>query len=190
MSQTLILHWNGTAWKVVPSPDSAGPTLPQVLYGVAGVPGQDAWAVGHYFNSAFEKSMILHRNGTAWKQVTSPNPGSQGTFLYGVRTTSASNAWAVGTAYNGTADKTLLVHWDGTDWKQVKSPNPGGATQNNDLDSIAVTSATDAWAAGEYGNSPDIQTLVLHWDGSAWRRVTRPEPWRSRDRRHPHRDRR
>src|SRR6185437_5133293 len=34
--------------------------------------------------------------------------------------------------------------------------------------------ANDAWAAGEYGNSPDIQTLVLHWDGSAWRRVTAP----------------
>jgi hypothetical protein len=118
--------------------------------------------------------MILHWNGSSWKQVTSPNPGSSGTFLYGVRATSASNAWAAGVAYNGTADKTLLVHWDGTSWKQVKSPNPGGTTQNNDLDAIAVTSATDAWAAGEYGNNPPVQTLVLHWDGSAWRQVTTP----------------
>ena len=80
----------------------------------------------------------------------------------------------VGEYFDGTADKTLLVRWDGMAWKQVKSPNPGGATQNNDLGAIAVTSANDAWAAGEYGNSPDIQTLVLHWDGSAWRRVTAP----------------
>jgi len=173
VSQTLIEHWNGTAWARVPSPDPAGPTRDQILYGVAGISAQDAWAVGHFFNGV-EKSMILYWNGTAWTQVPSPNPGSQGTFLFGVRTTSASNAWAVGTAYNGTVDKTLLVHWDGTAWKQVTSPNPGGATQNNDLGAIAVTSANDAWAAGEYGNSPDIQTLVLHWDGSAWRRVTAP----------------
>ena len=174
VSQTLILHWNGTAWKVVPSPDPSGPTLDQILYGVAGVSAQDAWAVGHFFNGAVEKSMILHWNGTAWKQVTSPNPGSQGTFLFGVRATSATNAWVVGVAYNGVADKTLLVHWDGSAWKQVKSPNPGGAAQNNDLDAIAVTSANDAWAAGEYGNSGNIQTLVLHWDGSAWQQVTTP----------------
>jgi hypothetical protein len=174
VSQTLILHWNGTVWKVVPSPDPSGSTLDQILYGVAGVSAQDAWAVGHYYNGSFDKSMILHWDGTAWTQVNSPNPGSQGTFLFGVRATSATNAWAVGTAYNGTADKTLLVHWDGTAWKQVKSPNPGGATQNNDLDAIAVTSPKDAWAAGEYGNSGDIRTLVLHWDGSAWQQVTTP----------------
>jgi hypothetical protein len=118
--------------------------------------------------------MILHWNGSSWKQVTSPNPGSQGTFLYGVRATSASSAWAVGSAFNGTADKTLIVRWDGSAWTQVKSPNPGGATQNNDLSSVAVTSATDAWAAGEYDSGTGTRTLALHWDGSAWTQVTTP----------------
>ena len=60
-----------------------------------------------------DQSLVLHWNGSSWKQVTSPNPGSQGTFLYGVRSTSAGGAeWAVGSAFNGTADKTLIVHWD------------------------------------------------------------------------------
>jgi hypothetical protein len=31
VSQTLTLHWNGSAWKVVPSPDPSGPALDQNL---------------------------------------------------------------------------------------------------------------------------------------------------------------
>ena len=174
VDQTLILHWNGTAWKQVPSPNPSGPALDQELTGVAGSSAQDAWAVGFYYTGALDKSMTLHWNGTAWKQVPSPNPGSQGTFLWGVRTTSASNAWAVGSAFNGTADKTLIVRWDGSAWKQVKSPNPGGATQNNDLLAVAATTATDAWAVGEYDTGTGTRTLALHWDGSAWTQATTP----------------
>jgi hypothetical protein len=173
VDQTLILHWNGTSWKQVPSPDPSGPAMDQELTSVASNSAQDAWAVGFYYTGV-DKSMILHWNGSSWKQVTSPNPGSQGTFLYGVRATSASSAWAVGSAFNGTADKTLILRWDGSAWKQVKSPDPGGATQNNDLSSVAVTSATDAWAAGEYDSGTGTRTLALHWDGSAWTQVTTP----------------
>jgi len=173
VDQTLILHWNGTAWKVVPSPDPSGATMNQELTGVSGSSAQDAWAVGFYY-TGLDKSMILHWNGTAWKQVTSPNPGSQGTFLYGVRTTSASDAWAVGSAFNGSADKTLIVHWDGSAWKQVASPNPGGATENNDLSSVAATTATNAWAVGSYDTGQGTRTLALHWDGSAWTQATTP----------------
>jgi len=174
VSQTLTVHWYGSAWKLVPSPDPSGPALDQELTGVAGSSAQDAWAVGFYYNGSFDKSMILHWNGTSWKQVTSPSPGSQGTFLEGVRTTSASNAWAVGSSYNGTADKTVIVHWDGSAWKQVRSPNPGGTTQNSDLMSVAATTATDAWAVGSYGTGTGMRTLALHWDGSAWQQTTTP----------------
>jgi hypothetical protein len=173
VDQTLILHWNGSAWKQVPSPDPSGPAMDQELTGVASSSAQDAWAVGFYYTGV-DKSMILHWNGSSWKQVTSPNPGSQGNFLYGVRSTSGSNAWAVGSAFDGTADKTLIVHWDGAAWKQVKSPNPGGATQNNDLNAVAATTATDAWAVGEYDTGTGTRTLALHWDGSAWTQATPP----------------
>ncbi len=173
VDQTLILHWNGTSWKQVPSPDPSGPAMDQELTSVASDSAQDAWAVGFYYTGV-DKSMILHWNGSSWKQVASPNPGSQGNFLYGVRATSASSAWAVGSDFNGTADKTLIVRWDGSAWKQVKSPNPGGATQNNDLSSVAVTSATDAWAVGDYDSGTGTRTLALHWDGSAWTQATTP----------------
>jgi hypothetical protein len=50
----------------------------------------------------------------------------------------------------------------------------GADTQNNDLSSVAATSATDAWAAGDYDTGTGTRTLVLHWDGSAWTQVTTP----------------
>jgi hypothetical protein len=174
VDQTLIEHWNGTSWKVVPTPDPSGPDLDQELTGVSGSSASDAWAVGFYYTGGLDKSMILHWNGSSWKQVTSPNPGSQGTFLFGVRSTSATNAWAVGSSYNGTADKTLIVHWDGSAWKQIKSPNPGGATENSDLSAVAATTTTDAWAVGDYDTGAGTRTLALHWDGSAWAQAATP----------------
>jgi hypothetical protein len=169
VSQTLIVHWNGSAWALVPSPDPGGPARDQELDSVAGVSAKDAWAVGFYYNGGFDQSIILHWNGTSWKQQKSPDPGSQGTFLYGVRASSPTNAWAAGSSYNGTADKTLIVHWNGSAWKQVKTPNPGGPAQSNDLSAAAVTPTGDAWAAGEFATGTGMRTLVLHLDGPAWR---------------------
>ena len=57
---------------------------------------------------------------------------------------------------------------------QVKSPNPGGATQNNDLYSVAATTATNAWAVGDYNTGTGTRTLALHWDGSAWTQAATP----------------
>ena len=174
--KTLIVHWDGTAWTQVPSPNVSGASQ-NALTAIRGISATDLWAVGSFVNgNNVSQTLILHWNGTAWKVVPSPDPSGPtlDQILYGVAGVSAQDAWAVGVAYNGVADKTLLVHWDGSAWKQVKSPNPGGAAQNNDLDAIAVTSANDAWAAGEYGNSGNIRTLVLHWDGSAWQQVTTP----------------
>ena len=49
--RTLIEHWNGSAWSVIPSPNptpplSGGPVSNE-LYGVAAVSANDVWAVGH-----------------------------------------------------------------------------------------------------------------------------------------------
>src|SRR5215469_2725017 len=174
VSQTLILHWNGSAWKLVPSPDPRGPARDQELTSVASVSPKDAWAVGFYYNGSFDQSIILHWNGTTWKQQKSPDPGSQGTFLEGVRASSPTNAWAVGSSYNGTADKTLIVHWNGSAWKQVTTPNPGGSARNNDLMAVSVTPKGDAWAAGQFATGTGMRTLILHLDGSTWRREPTP----------------
>lgn len=44
--QTLVLHWNGTAWKLVPSPNPGGPDHANLLYGVRASSASNIWAVG------------------------------------------------------------------------------------------------------------------------------------------------
>jgi hypothetical protein len=69
--------------------------------------------------------MILHWNGTAWKQASSPNPFcTTCDSLLGVAASSARNAWAVGTVNVGA--EVVIARWNGTTWKNSPSaPIPG-----------------------------------------------------------------
>jgi hypothetical protein len=168
----LILHWNGTAWSKVLAHSSVG------FYGVSADSGNDAWAVGDMIDSTSGNFItgILHWNGTNWLQVASPNPSSIDDELYGVGADSASDAWAVGTYYSAPAYETLILHWNGTAWTMVASPNP--SSEHNSLEAVSADSASDAWAAGAtYNTTTDsYDTLILHWNGSAWTRVASPNP--------------
>lgn len=42
------------------------------------------------------------------------------------------------------------------------------------LASVTAVSVSDAWAVGSSGASPDAGTLMLHWDGRTWSRITSP----------------
>ena len=107
-SQTLIEHWAGSSWNVVPSPSPG--TTGNGLSGVRAVSPTDIWAVGVFSNSSVDQTLILHWNGTTWQQVPSPSPGSNFNELSGLHATSASNAWAVG-SFTGTGpSQGLALH--------------------------------------------------------------------------------
>ena len=55
----------------------------------------NAWAVGRYRANSLDKTLIIHWNGRAWKQVGSPSADGD-SLLTGVAASSASNVWAVG----------------------------------------------------------------------------------------------
>ena len=61
---TVILRWNGAAWKQVPSPS---PAPSAVLSGVAATSASSAWAVGSTSNSTVSKTLVLRWNGKTWK---------------------------------------------------------------------------------------------------------------------------
>jgi hypothetical protein len=166
---TWALHWNGSRWTRVLTPNPAGAYYSE-LNAVSGVSGSDLWAVGDYnlhFNSAC-KALVLHWNGTAWTRFTVPQPYYS--CLTGVSAVSAADVWAVGFDSRGT----LILHWNGSRWSQVTSPNPGG--QGATLSAVSAISATDAWAVGQSGSNGPGQTLTLHWNGSRWSHVASPHP--------------
>jgi hypothetical protein len=195
--ETLVLRWNGTSWRRVPSPNPSGAadhTHDNVLRGVSAISSTDAWAVGGYNDPSFSipanETLVLHWDGTNWTKVPSPNPGGVGTYtsysdLSGVSDVSTTDAWAVGDyvdpTFNDSAIETLVLQWNGTVWNQVTSPNPGGTTSSTDFSSLAsvsAVSATDAWAVGAYANTTTgaEETLIVHWNGTGWSTVASPDP--------------
>jgi hypothetical protein len=171
---TLILHWTGAAWVQVPSP-SPGAGTSDDLNGVDAVSATSAWAVGETSNSSSSTTLVLRWNGTKWSQVASPAPGID-SRLGAVTATSASNAWAVGSSSTGTAGKTLILRWNGTKWVQAPSPNPSGPVIEMDLAGAAATSASNAWAVGDFTTGTSQQTIIERWNGTAWKLVPNPSP--------------
>ncbi len=95
-TQTLILHWDGTAWTQVPSANAGGD---ERLDGVAATSAGNAWAVGTVTPArGLTSTLTVHWDGTAWAQVTSPDLGGPGSenSLDGVAASSASDTWVVG----------------------------------------------------------------------------------------------
>jgi len=142
------------------------------VFNGVGVTGCNAWAVG--YTSQTTSTLIEHWNGSAWQVQASPTPsGAVQTQLAGAAASSASNAWAVGYYYNGSVDQTLIENWNGTSWQIQPSPNAtglAGGAVNNALWAITATSATNAWAVGNYYSftARRYQALIEHWDGTSW----------------------
>ena len=173
-SQNLTLHWNGSVWSVVPSPNR---TVPENrLLGVVAISANDVWAVGDTYDYTRFKSLTMHWNGSAWSIVSSPNPGSSFTSLHGLAALASNDVWAVGTQQDF-QEQTLAMHWDGTSWKVVSTPNVG--PYGNNLLQVSAGSPTDIWAVGYHltvvGFSEPYQTTALHYDGTSWTAVTTPD---------------
>ena len=171
--ETLIEHWNGSAWSVVPSPNvTPGDSR---LTDVAARAANDVWAVGssHYVE---EETLVLHYDGTQWSIIPSPTPPGWYVTLAGVAARAADDAWAVGhyRLNDSSPEQTLVLHWDGTTWSIIPSPNVG--TDRNKLTAVAAVAADDVWAVGYAGPPGTGQTLILHWDGAAWSIVPSPNP--------------
>ena len=56
---------------------------------------------------------------------------------------------------------------------------PSTGNGNNDLSSVTVVSACNAWAVGTDINSGLAQTLIEHWVGASWTVVPSPDPGNS-----------
>jgi hypothetical protein len=97
---TLIEHWNGSTWSIVPSPT---PGADPGLTGVAARGPGDVYAVGSNLpsiNGGTVHGMILRWNGTAWSVDTDPTTGSYSPLYAAATLPGATNEWAVGTLSN------------------------------------------------------------------------------------------
>jgi hypothetical protein len=172
---TLTLHWDGTRWTRMPSPNPSSQR--NWLMDVSGSSPSDVWAAGSYWNEAGERrALLMHWDGNSWKTAPSPNVDGKENLLNGVAVVSPTDAWAVGSALDASfSGRTLTQHWDGASWTIVPSPNPSESGVGSNLLSVAAASSTDVWAVGDIDTGEFVMgTLTEHWDGTRWLAVASP----------------
>jgi hypothetical protein len=115
---TLIEHFDGTSWTVVPSPNVGPNSIYQSnrLFGLTANSANDIWAFGSFFaadGSGHQLTLLLHWDGTSWTIAPSPNP-TDGVFLsdllFAGVTPSPGNVWIVGAEDVPPHDATLAIH--------------------------------------------------------------------------------
>jgi hypothetical protein len=128
---TLTMHYDGTAWSEVPSPNplTNNENDQNWLTSVSAVSANNVWAVGRYGDhdgGPLDETLIEHWNGSEWSVVKSPSPGgsSADDDLWGVVPVSPSDAWAVGGVgyfLDPEFSSPLLLHWNGSSWSSISA---------------------------------------------------------------------
>jgi hypothetical protein len=167
--KTLVEHWNGTSWKIVPSPNKPG-AIDSGLAGVWCTSATNCFAVGHSSTTLVTKTLIERWDGTSWRIVASPSPaGISQSELSGVTCPSATSCFAVGSGAG-----TLVERWNGSGWSMMTSPNPVGSTGSS-LTSISCPTTTRCYAVSDVFKG-SVQRLVETWNGTKWSIVSTPAP--------------
>lgn len=172
VKQTLIEHWDGSKWSIVPSPNPPANFANVELDGVFALSSTNVWAVGFYDNPSFigRFTLIEHWNGSSWSIVSSPNPDSDLNELHSIVGVASNNLWAVGGRGDGDTCcpfQSLIEHWNGTRWSVVSSPGV------NTLDGVTALAANNVWAVAVH-TSPSVSDIVEHWNGTKWANVPAP----------------
>src|SRR5579875_1412007 len=171
----VIVHWNGTAWRV-----AASPHLDGAMLALAAASPHDIWAVGLREKGPLGRDSTLaeHWNGHTWSAVPTPTPDKYGDILSSVTAVGPDDVWAAGERDTSEfAPAPLAEHWNGHTWSVVSMPTKGF---DGTINGITSTGPDDVWAAGSYDvDSPAgtaLYTLAEHWNGQAWSVRLPPSP--------------
>jgi hypothetical protein len=175
IGQTLIEQWDGSTWKLLPSPDT-NPGEAQQLQAVSCTSVTSCQAVGSVDEVAGTTDTLVESwNGATWSIEGSPDEGTGGlSELDGVSCPASTECTAVGSYFNGSVDQTLVESWNGTTWSVVPSPDPSSGTTSV-LTSASCPLPTACTAVGYSAPGSTFQTLVERWNGAVWAVVPSPD---------------
>jgi len=150
---TLTEFWNGTAWRIQPSPDPAG-SFGSYLTGVS-CAAAACTAVGYYQNQSYQDNPVAIAeswNGTVWTLHPAPVAGAVQSQLDAVSCTGPAACVATGSYDNSTGNQhvPLAEAWNGTAWTVQPAPNPPHA-QVSGFSGVSCTGGGACTAVGNAG---------------------------------------
>jgi hypothetical protein len=89
VTRTLIEHWDGRRWTIVPSPNvrSSRGVINNILFAISGSRRDDVWAVGSWgsvpggYAGRGDHALALHWDGRSWSRSTTPAVAQRSLFL-------------------------------------------------------------------------------------------------------------
>ncbi|HET9496209.1 MAG TPA: hypothetical protein VFR15_18430, partial [Chloroflexia bacterium] len=157
--RTLTMHWDGSSWSIVPSPNVGSNR--NYLNGAASSGPNSAWAVGFYWNASnVQRTLTMRWNGKSWNVVPSPDASAHENYLNGV-VAGGREVWAVGLySPDMVRYRSLMMRWNGSSWRIVPSPNAGA--QDNYLLGVALAGRRDVWAVGYSSDAgANVRTMTM-----------------------------
>ncbi|MDL4772920.1 hypothetical protein [Actinomadura xylanilytica] len=151
-----IVRWNGSAWVAQSSPVGFTPT------DVAAAGANRAWIVGYNLGGP----VGLYWNGTKWAQADYPLVGMPSQVSAGTDGTAYSVA-GVGASGGGLS---AIMRWNGSAWVDTTVPLPASSS----ITAVDVKSKSDVWLAGTTSDGTAVTGLVMHYDGTSWKRLDVP----------------
>jgi hypothetical protein len=135
--KTLTLHYNGTTWSHVPSPNGADGT--SILRGINAFSPTKAWAVGFEYRAALHRyvASTQHWDGSGW------------------------TAWPSATSRDGTKDRELFDVAKAPDTSQVWAVGHGAAGgPAADVEIICPSESSAATAPAQVGSSTPTESTA------------------------------
>lgn len=152
-TSTLVEHFDGSSWKVVPSPS---PDAQQnTLVGVLALAPNDVWAVGQ----SARRALIEHFDGSSWTVTAAPAPGTT-SALSAIAGAGQSDVKAVGWFADAAGSHPLVVSFHGAGW----TADPGLPAAPATLNALAHVPGTNHYVA--VGSS--TADPLLAFDGARW----------------------
>jgi hypothetical protein len=172
---TLVEHWNGSTWQVVPSPDpgSSG----NHLYGVLALNRDDVWAVGQRNDAGSpDRDLVVHWNGTGWSVLDSPSHGGASAALYAI-SAGDDGVWAAGETLDENAGGHPLVEHLTLDRGASVARLPAAGSIWTTLWGIATTGNV-VWPVGTFVDLATDNNAALFLRGQAqhFQVVNAPNP--------------
>ena len=170
-TETLVYHWNGSAWSIVPSAIGCCGSFGSQFYSIDGVSGDDFWAVGYKANEVAANPFAAHWNGSEWEEYNLPPSTGTRNALKDLHVIASDDIWALEGVGNGPpVAPRRIFHWDGSSW------DIGAPAINSVLyfaaEAIFAFGPSDIWVSSVRASGGQI--VMLHWNGSAWEQMNVP----------------
>ena len=158
-----LLHYNGVAW--VQADNFTDQDEELAFQGIWGSSATDVFAVGIAFDGRFQKSLIVHYDGSGWRRMDPPVETSP--RLSDVWGSGPTDVYAVGR--DEVSEVAVIIRYDGGGWSPVLEEEDLG------LNAVWGSSATDVFAVGfAVSNGARVTSAVRHFDGASWTRMDVP----------------